>query len=237
MPPRSTYVLIPGAWHGGWAWYPVARRLRAAGHAAVALTLPGLTDGADPRGLGLSDAVASVVAEVDRRDLTDVILVGHSWGAFPMTGAAHRLSGRIGKVVYFSAPVPTPGTSQNDLLSSDNAEYARSLVDSSPDHTMGLPFGAFQQMMMQNEPERAQQIVFDQLTAQPGRYMSDPLDVAEVTTIGLPAAYVLAQDDLALPLPGAEFAARLGVQPLLVPGTHEAALTHPDEVTRALLDV
>jgi len=90
-------------------------------------------------------------------------------------------------------------------------------------------------VMMQDEPERAQRIVFDQLLPQPGQYMSDPLDVPEVTTIGLPTAYVLAQDDLALPLPGAQFAARLGVEPILVPGTHEAALTHPDHVTRALL--
>lgn len=236
MPSRSTYVMIPGAWHGGWAWHPVAQRLRAAGHPAVALIMPGLSDGDDPRGLGLQDAVAHVVAEVEGRDLTEVILVGHSWGAFPATGAAHRLPGRIAKVVYFSAPVPTPGTAQNDLLSPENAEYVRSLVDSSPDHTMELPFQAFQEAMMQNEPERAQRIVFDQLVAQPGNYMSDPLDVAEVTTIGLPAAYVLARDDLALPLPGAQFAARLGVEPILVPGTHEAALTHPDEVTGALLN-
>jgi len=232
---RSTYVLIPGAWHGGWAWHPVAQRLRAAGHAAVALTMPGLSDGADPRGLGLEDAVAHIVAEVRRRDLTDVVLVGHSWGAFPATGAAHRLPGRIAKIVYFSAPVPTPGTSQNDLLNPENAEYARSLVENTPDHTMALPFQVFQQVMMQDEPQQAQRIVFDQLRPQPGRYMSDPLDVADVTTIGLPTAYVLAQDDLALPLPGAQFAARLGLEPIPVPGTHEAALTHPDQVTEALL--
>jgi len=235
MPNNSTYVLIPGAWHGGWAWHPVARRLRAAGHPAVALTLPGLTDGDDPRGLGLQDAVAHIVAEVEKRDLTGVVLVGHSWGAFPATGAAHRLDGRVAKVVYFSAPVPTPGTSQNDLVSPENAEYARSLAQSTPDHTMALPFQAFQQVMMQDEPERAQRIVFDQLLPQPGKYMSDPLDVAEVTTLGLPTAYILAQDDLALPLPGAQFAARLGAEPILIPGTHEAALTHPDHVTRALL--
>jgi len=166
MPSRLTYVLIPGAWHGGWAWHPVAQRLRAAGHAAVALTLPGLGDGADPRGLGLQDAVAHVVSEVQRRDLRGVVLVGHSWGAFPATGAAHRLPGRIAKVVYFSAPVPTPGTSQNDQLSPENAEYARSLAQSTPDHTMALPFQAFQQVMMQDEPERAQRIVFDQLLPQ-----------------------------------------------------------------------
>ncbi len=236
MPDVSTYVLIPGAWHGGWAWHPVARRLRAAGQRALALTLPGLSDTDDPRGLGLQDAINHIVAEVERRDLTDVVLVAHSWGAFPATGAAHRLLGKVTKLVYFSAPVPAQGASQNDLLSPENAEYARALVAGNPDSTMPLPFEAFQQVMMQNEPEQAQRIVFDQLMPQPGNYMSDPLDTPEITTVGLPVAYVLAQDDLALPLPGAQFAARLGVEPILIPGTHEAALTHPDDVTSALLN-
>lgn len=40
----TTYDLVSGAWHGGWAWRPVAARLRASGHRAIALTLPGLAD-------------------------------------------------------------------------------------------------------------------------------------------------------------------------------------------------
>jgi hypothetical protein len=47
---QTTYVLVPGGWHGGWAWRPVAERLRASGHRAVTLTLPGLGDGDDPSG-------------------------------------------------------------------------------------------------------------------------------------------------------------------------------------------
>ncbi|MDT7568584.1 MAG: hypothetical protein QOG76_7208, partial [Pseudonocardiales bacterium] len=75
----ETFVLIPGAWHGGWAWRPVAQRLRASGHRAISLTMPGLTDGDDPRDLRLSDAVDYLVAEIRRRDLRDITLVGHSW--------------------------------------------------------------------------------------------------------------------------------------------------------------
>jgi hypothetical protein len=44
----ETFVLIAGAWHGGWAWRPVAQRLRAHGHRVLTPTLPGLADGADP---------------------------------------------------------------------------------------------------------------------------------------------------------------------------------------------
>ncbi len=230
----STFVLVPGAWHGGWAWRPVARRLRAAGQKAVVVTMPGLGDDDDPRGLGLEDAVAHVVHEVERRDLTDVVLVGHSWGSFPATGAAHRLSGRVVKIVYFSAPVPTPRASQNDLLDPQTGEYVQTLIDASSDGTFALPFELFQQLLMPDEPERAQRIVFDQLVPQPGGYMLDPLDVAQATPAEVAVAYVLAREDRALPRPGHEFAAQLGVEPIMVPGSHEALLTHPDEVTEAL---
>jgi len=56
------FVLVPGVWHGGWAWQPVARRLREAGCAAVTITLPGLADGDKRGGLRLSDASDHVVA-------------------------------------------------------------------------------------------------------------------------------------------------------------------------------
>src|SRR5262249_28527607 len=94
------FVLVPGAWEGGWVWQPVARRLREAGHAAVTITLPGLADGDKRAGLRLTGAVDHVVAEISRRDLSAVVLVGHSWGGYVITGAAHMLAGRLAKVIY-----------------------------------------------------------------------------------------------------------------------------------------
>ncbi|MGH3686253.1 MAG: alpha/beta hydrolase, partial [Pseudonocardiaceae bacterium] len=76
----ETFVLITGAWHGGWAWRPVAEHLRASGHRALTPTLPGLADGDDPTRYRLSDVVDFVVDYVERDDLHDVTLVGHRWG-------------------------------------------------------------------------------------------------------------------------------------------------------------
>jgi hypothetical protein len=70
---------------------------------------------------------------------------------------------------------------------------------------------------------------------QPGGYFLDPLDVDDVTTLGVPAGYVLSEDDRALARPGAEFASRIGLTPVLVSGGHESMLTRPDEVAKALL--
>jgi hypothetical protein len=73
----TTFVLITGAWHGGWAWRPVAQELRAAGCRVITPTLPGLHDGDDPAEHSLADVVDYVVDRVDASELSDVTLVGH----------------------------------------------------------------------------------------------------------------------------------------------------------------
>jgi pimeloyl-ACP methyl ester carboxylesterase len=233
--PGMTFVLIPGAWHGAWSWIPVAQRLRNAGQEAIALTMPGLNPGDDPTGLRLADAVFYLVDELERRDLTGVTLVGHSWGGAPITGAAHRIPERIAKVVYYSAFVPARGVSMNDENAPENAAYVRAAIDAAPDGAVPLYFAAMQQVFLPGAAEETQRLVFDLLLPQPGGYMLDALDVGPVTELGLPAAYVLAEDDRALARPGEEFAERLGVKPVLVPGGHESLLTHPDELAAALL--
>ena len=230
-----TFVLVPGAWQGGWAWQPVARRLREAGCTAVTITLPGLADGDERAGLRLSDAVDHVVAEVSRRDLSEVVLVGHSWGGYVITGAAHRLAGRLAKVIYYNAVVPARGTAMVD----ENAEYAalmRAAIEASPDGTVSLVREQVS-VFLPEADKQAQDLFFELLVPQPGGYFTDPIDVGDVTTLGVPAGYVLSEDDRTLARPGTEFAARIGLTPLMVPGGHESMLTRPDEVTTALLKI
>ncbi|GAA1644386.1 alpha/beta fold hydrolase [Actinoplanes couchii] len=228
------YVFIPGAWHGGWSWHAVGSRIRAAGHGATALTMPGLNLGDDPAGLRLTDAVDHIVAAVEARDLRDVVLVGHSWGGIPITGAAHRLAGRLAGIAYFSAFIPRPGESMAAAMGPMEG-FVRDTIAASPDQTIGIDFGSFTQGLMPGEPEQLQRVVFDQLLPQPGGYMTDAQDLPGVETLGLPVTYVLAENDHALAAPGDELAARVGTRPIMVPGGHEALLTHPDEVAKALL--
>ena len=229
------FVLVPGAWQGGWAWQPVARRLREAGYTAVTITLPGLADGDERAGLRLSDAIDHVVAEVSRRDLSEVVLVGHSWGGYVITGAAHRLAGRLAKVIYYNAVVPARGTAMVD----ENAEYAaltRAAIEASPDGTISV-IREQVPMLVPDADEQAQDLIFELLVPQPGGYFLDPIDVGDVTSLGVPAGYILSEDDRALARPGTEFAARIGLTPVMVPGGHESMLTRPDEVTKALLKI
>jgi pimeloyl-ACP methyl ester carboxylesterase len=228
--------LVPGAWLGGWSWQPVARLLAERGYPALALTLPGLSYDGSPAGLELADAVGYVVSEVERRDLVDVALVCHSWGGYPATGAAHRLAGRLAKVIYHNAVVPAQGKSMVD----ENEQYAeiiRQAIAAGPDATVPADLDAVQSVLMPGDPVPLQELVTRLLLPQPGGYMTGSLDLPPVTKIGLDAAYVLCADDIALARPGTEFAARLGVDPLVIPGNHLTMLTHPAIVADALLSV
>jgi pimeloyl-ACP methyl ester carboxylesterase len=235
---KTTFVLTPGAWHGGWVWHPVARRLRAAGNAVVTLTMPGLTDGDDRRGLRLQDAVDYIIGEVNLCDLEDVTLVAHSWGGFPMTGAAPELAGRVSKVIYYNAMVPLPGRSALDDLPPGFASAVRAAIASSSDGSAAVPLEVVQQLLMQDQPERLQRLVWELLVPQPGNYGEDVLEARPVSSLGIPIVYILSENDLGFGYPeaGLMFADRLGVEPISVPGSHESLLTHPDDVAQALID-
>jgi pimeloyl-ACP methyl ester carboxylesterase len=235
----ETFVLIPGAWHGGWAWRPVAQRLRAAGHRAIAFTLPGLTDGEDPRELRLSDAVDYVVAELRRRDLHDVTLVGHSWGGYPISGAAHQVPERIRKLIYWSAFVPADGRPLIDEVPEAHRGLFAQLAEASGNNSITLPFEVWQQGFIQDAKESVQRLLHSLLVPQPMGYFADGLDIPPVTSLGVPASYVYSTEDISLP-PGdlawtPRFPDRLGVTALETPGSHESCFTRPVELADALL--
>ncbi len=114
----ATFVLVPGAWLGGWCWTDVARLIRSEGHDAVAITLTGLAEREhllSPT-VGLDTHVEDVVGALVNEDLHDVFLVGHSYGGTVIAVAAARVPERLRGLVYLDASIPTNGQSNNDAL-------------------------------------------------------------------------------------------------------------------------
>ncbi|MFF9473444.1 alpha/beta fold hydrolase [Streptomyces roseolus] len=102
------YVLVAGARLGAWAWDEVVPHLEAAGHGVHALTLSGL---AEKRGVpaGQRTHVQDIVDEVERQDLREVVLVGHSYSGIPVGQAAERIGDRLAGVVFVDSSVPADG--------------------------------------------------------------------------------------------------------------------------------
>ena len=123
----TDFVLVAGAWLGAWAWDEVTAGLRAAGHEAHPLTLSGL---AEKQGVpaGQRTHVQDIVDEVERLDLRDVVLVGHSYAGVPVGQAAERIGDRLARVVFVDSNVPVDGES---FLSGWPSEQVRKAIDES----------------------------------------------------------------------------------------------------------
>ena len=123
----ATFVLVHGAWHGGWCWRLVARALRRAGHEVYAPSLTGLGERrhlASPA-IDLDTHIQDVVGLLEMEDLAGVVLLGHSYGGMVVTGAAERASRRIRELVYLDAFVPEHGKCLLDYAVPERAARMR----------------------------------------------------------------------------------------------------------------
>jgi pimeloyl-ACP methyl ester carboxylesterase len=103
-----TFVLVHGAWHGGWCWSKVKHALEAASATVHTPTLTGLGERMHlaSREICLETHIEDVVRLIDYELLTDVILVGHSYAGVVVTAVADRVSQRLSRLVYLDAVVP-----------------------------------------------------------------------------------------------------------------------------------
>jgi pimeloyl-ACP methyl ester carboxylesterase len=111
-----TFVLVHGAWHGGWCWRRVADILTARGHRVFAPSLTGVGDRAHlfSKDVSLQTHVQDILSIVDMEELSDFVLVGHSYGGLVISGVADTLRERVSHYVYLDALVPSdmsPGAS------------------------------------------------------------------------------------------------------------------------------
>jgi pimeloyl-ACP methyl ester carboxylesterase len=122
-------ILVPGGWHGGWAFEAVSNALSSEGHQVQALTLSGLRD--EPANGANLESHINEVAQAVREGNTGAVLVGHSYGGMVITGAADKESSRIKAIVYADAYVPDNGASVWSLTTSNYRErfIAGAVVD------------------------------------------------------------------------------------------------------------
>ena len=176
----ATFVLVHGAWHGGWCWRDVAVELRAAGHDVVTPTLSGVAERARLAAhTDLSLHVEELAGLLYFADLREVVLVGHSYGGLVVSGAAARAGGRIARFVYLDAFVPEDGQSLFDFLRPERREQHEA---SAPDGLIPAPppevFGVVEQ----------RDWLADRLTPQPLRTFQEPLSLTSEPPV--PRLYV-----------------------------------------------
>lgn len=148
----TTFVLVPGFWLGGWAWRETADVLRAAGHIVYAVTLTGLGERVHLGGpqVDLETHIADVVNLLRYEDLSGVTLVGHSYAAQVITGAADRSPERIARLIYVDTwPLPE-GVALADL-NSDEDRAAQERVVAEQGAGWALPLPPWEQLDQGND--------------------------------------------------------------------------------------
>jgi pimeloyl-ACP methyl ester carboxylesterase len=115
----TTFVLVHGAWHGGWCWHKIVPRLRAAGHAAIAPDMKGHGIDRSPTETLTLDSLAEGICAVVAKQGGEVVLVGHSFGGTIITEVGERMPEAIKALVYLTAFVVPGGKSMMDLNAPD----------------------------------------------------------------------------------------------------------------------
>ncbi len=129
-PKHYTYVIVHGAWGGGWDWLAIDSMLTRHGHHVVRVTLTGLGERhhlASPT-IGLDTHIDDVVNKILWDDLHDVVLVGHSYGGMVITGVVDRIPDRIKRVVYLDALLPDSGESLMSIPDTARAKFVQSIT-------------------------------------------------------------------------------------------------------------
>ncbi|MDB5411135.1 MAG: hypothetical protein JWL84_6047 [Rhodospirillales bacterium] len=141
----ATFVLVHGAWHGGWCYGRVAKMLRAAGHEVYTPTLTGVGERAHLAGISitLTTHVQDIVNVIEYENLSDVILCGHSYGGMVITGVAAAVGERIRTLFYLDAFLPEDGQSLFDQLPPATSKQLLELAKLNNGLVLPIPAAAF----------------------------------------------------------------------------------------------
>ena len=127
----KTFVLVHGAWGGGWDWKGVADRLEAKGHTAYRPTLTGLGERSHlvDRDVTLSTHIQDIENVIKFEQLNRVVLVGHSYGGMVITGVAHKIPVKVEQLIYIDAILPEDGESLLSLGDGETSQRFREAIE------------------------------------------------------------------------------------------------------------
>jgi pimeloyl-ACP methyl ester carboxylesterase len=247
----AKYVLVGGAWLGGWCWKPIARHLRDQGHDAYPLTLTGLGERAhlaSPE-VNLDTHITDVVNLIEFEDLSDVLLLGHSYAGIVVTGAADRIPERIAQLIYLDSGPVADGLPYLDTQPPEVREHAEREVRTHGDGWR-LPMPSWDELenvqgaSLEGLGEQQRELMRSRAVAQPFGTYTQPLRLQNAAREVLPKLLITNSFPLARvkeliasqhpwfrELAGPEW------RFLELPTGHWPMFSRPDDLAELLLDI
>ncbi|MDW5445162.1 alpha/beta hydrolase [Polaromonas sp. SM01] len=184
---KHNFVLVHGAWHGGWCWRRVTQALQLDHHKVFPVTLTGLGERAHllSPAITLDTHIDDVISTIEVEELTEVILVVHSYAGMIGTAVADRLGKHLKHLVYVDAVVPKPGESWSSTQSAATQQQRLSAAQASTRFSFPPPdpvvFGL-------HEADHAW--VKRRQTPHPGNTYQAPLDFDVQRVAAIPRTFV-----------------------------------------------
>jgi pimeloyl-ACP methyl ester carboxylesterase len=197
----STYLLIHGAWHGGWCWRKVVPLLEAKGHRALAPDLPGHGNDGTPAASVTLKSYAHRICEIASAQTEPVILAGHSMGGIAITQATENCSEKIGALVYLGAFLPRNGDRLMTWASQDRESMVNSsTMDAQADGTIRFKLEHSREAFYGNCTDEDVEFAQSRLVAQSGAPFETPVQTTAERWGRIPRYYIECVRDRALTL-------------------------------------
>lgn len=227
----STFVLVHGSWHDGSAWNAVIQHLEAKGHQAFAPTIAGHGKGVN-KNVNHAQCTQSIVDYIVEKDLTDIVLLGHSFGGSIIAKVAEAIRDRIRRLIFFNAFVLNDGESLKDNIPPDTQALLDNLARESDDNTITMPFEIWREVFLNDADLKLAQSSYRQLSPEPYQPLIDKLDLKQFYSLSIPKSYLYCTEDTCLPQGEwgwhPRMSSRLGLFRLVqMPGGHEVMFSNP----------
>lgn len=198
----ATFILIHGAWHGGWSFDPIRPLLEAAGHQVISPDLPGMGGSAAELADATLASWADYVADLCRKAPSPVILAGHSRGGLVISEAAERAPDAISALVYICAMLLPSGMSREQwrAMAEPNPAFREIILPHESGIATIVDAARAAPIFAQLSPDAAVQAVLPRLMAEPDQPRMVPLALTDGRYGQVPRHYIECLYDKTIPL-------------------------------------
>ena len=234
---KPHFLLIHGAWHGGWVWNEISDILRYQRYSDSTPTLTGLGEKKNllSSKITIETFIEDVVNHIVFENLNNIILVGHSFAGSVISGVADRLKDRIKKLIYFDAMILIDGQKPFDITPKETVEQRIELAKKFGNN-ISIPapsadaFGVFD--------IKKSLLLEEKLTPHPLSAFQSKLVLKNEVGNGIPLSYIFCTKPVYKSLESSREVVRKMKWPIFeLNAGHDAMLTHPKETLNLLMKI
>ena len=216
------------------------KHLESKGHRAFGPTVAGHGKGANKK-VNHAQCTQSIVDYIVSNNLTDVVLLGHSFGGTIIAKVAEAIPDRLRRLIFWNAFVLNDGECLNDNVPPHYRALFDNMSKASEDFTVMLPFPIWREAFINDADLELAQWSYEQLSPEPYQPFLDKLDMKKFYSLEIPKSYLNCTEDTSLPQGEwcwhPRMSNRLGLFRLVqMPGSHEVIFSNPIGLAEKIIE-